>query len=372
VKSMQATDALPAVSIVIANYNYAEFLGAAIDSALALDWPDVEVIVVDDGSTDGSREVIERYGARITPLFFESNRGQRAAYNAGFARSRGDIVIFLDSDDVLDRALVRKIAPAFGPGVSKVQVQMRIIDARGEDQGIVLPQYYVVPTGSAIKAWMTATADYPTPPGSANAYARSFLERIFPLDGRDRAADSYCVAAAPYLGTVVTVPEPLVSYRVHGRNMGAMSSLERRRFNTEVARAIARFRYAKGIAESVGVKVPEYALHRGLRFLPYRLASLRLARDGHPIDGDSRRKLLVDALLAALEPQGFSGRSCAALLSWLTLTATLPLPLAERLILWRFVSSSRPRVLKTALRRLGIVARRAGAGAGAGTSMPCA
>jgi glycosyltransferase involved in cell wall biosynthesis len=369
---MQATNALPTVSIVIANYNYADFLGAAIDSALALDWPAVEVIVVDDGSTDGSRELIERYGARITPIFFQPNRGQRAAYNAGFAKSRGDIVIFLDSDDMLDRSLVRKIAPAFGPGVSKVQVQMRIIDAHGDDQGIVLPQYYVLPTGAAIKGWMTATADYPTPPGSGNAYARSFLERIFPLEGSDRAADSYCVAAAPYLGSVVTIPEPLVSYRVHGRNMGAMSSLERSRFNTEVARAIARFRYAKNIAESVGVTLPEHALHRGLRFLPYRLASLRLARDGHPIDGDSRGKLLVDALLAVLEPQGFSVPSSAALLSWLALTAALPLPLAERLILWRFVSSSRPRVLKTALRRLGIVARRSGAGPVAATSMPCA
>ncbi len=167
--------------------------------------------------------MIERYGTRISRIF-QPNRGQVEAYNVGFAASRGELVIFLDSDDLLDRSLIRKIAEVWRPGVSKVQVQMRIIDARGNPQGSFLPQYDLVPTESQVRRWMTTTADYPTPPGSANAYARSFLERIFPLLGDDPAGDSYCIAAAPYLGDVLTIAEPLVSYRVHGRNKAAMSS----------------------------------------------------------------------------------------------------------------------------------------------------
>src|SRR5689334_397670 len=93
-------DALGLVSVVIPNFNYARYVAQAIESALSLDWPHVEVIVVDDGSTDESREVIERYRERVT-IIHQANGGQIAACNAGFARVRGDAVIFLDSDDVL-------------------------------------------------------------------------------------------------------------------------------------------------------------------------------------------------------------------------------------------------------------------------------
>ncbi|HTQ08032.1 MAG TPA: glycosyltransferase family 2 protein [Polyangiaceae bacterium] len=342
------------VSIVIPNYNYAEYLAAAVESALALDWPEIEVIVVDDGSTDGSRAVIEGFGERVVSIY-QANLGQRAAYNAGFAKSRGELVIFLDADDLLHPTLIRKIADVWRAGLSKVQVQMRVVDAQGADRGSVLPQYDLVPTAPLVKRWMTAAADYPTPPGSANAYARAFLEQIFPLAGEDEAGDSYCVAAAPFLGDVVTIPEPLVSYRVHGRNAGAMSRLEKRRFNQEVRRALARFRYAQAVALRAGVKLPDHALARGLRFLPYRLASLRLAPATHPLAGDSKRKVLVDAVLAALEPQGFSARSRAALFGWLLASALAPASVAEKLILWRFVASSRPHELQAALRRLRIV-----------------
>ena len=79
----------PFISIVVNNYNYARFLGAAFDSALAQNYPHREVVVVDDGSTDGSREVIEAYGTRVIPICRE-NGGQGAAFNSGFSASRGE------------------------------------------------------------------------------------------------------------------------------------------------------------------------------------------------------------------------------------------------------------------------------------------
>src|SRR6185295_9698205 len=80
------------LSVVICNHNYEAFVGQAIDSALGLDWPEVEVIVVDDGSTDGSRRIIDDYADRVT-VIHQANAGQWSACNAGFARSRGDVVI---------------------------------------------------------------------------------------------------------------------------------------------------------------------------------------------------------------------------------------------------------------------------------------
>ncbi len=105
------------LSVVVPNHNYGQFVGSAIDSALAVDWPEVEVIVIDDGSTDDSWSVIRSFGSRITAIRQERS-GPRVACNAGFAASTGDVVIFLDSDDLLDPAIGREIAAVWRPGVS--------------------------------------------------------------------------------------------------------------------------------------------------------------------------------------------------------------------------------------------------------------
>src|SRR5882724_7158 len=88
------------VSIVIRNYNYANYLPDAIESALAQTYANVQTVIVDDGSTDDSREVIRRY-ARECRVVLQKNAGEGAAVNAGFSAADGGIVIFLDADDVL-------------------------------------------------------------------------------------------------------------------------------------------------------------------------------------------------------------------------------------------------------------------------------
>ena len=102
----------PLVSILINNYNYGSFLGDAIESAFAQTYDCVEVVVVDDGSTDCSREVMARYGNRIVPVIKE-NGGQASAFNAGFAASRGDVICFLDSDDLFLPEKVSTIVQIF-------------------------------------------------------------------------------------------------------------------------------------------------------------------------------------------------------------------------------------------------------------------
>src|SRR5258708_36749061 len=89
------------VSIIVVNYNNAEFLAAAIDSALAQDYPLCEVIVVDDCSTDHSRAIILRYGGRIRCLFRDPNGGQVVAQDVSWRLSRYPFLIFLGSDYVL-------------------------------------------------------------------------------------------------------------------------------------------------------------------------------------------------------------------------------------------------------------------------------
>jgi glycosyltransferase involved in cell wall biosynthesis len=100
---------LPGVSIIIVNYNNECFLAAAIESALSQNHPLCEVIVVDDCSTDNSREVIARYADQIRVLLREKNEGQTIALNSAWPPARHPILIFLDSDDLLFPQLHQRI-----------------------------------------------------------------------------------------------------------------------------------------------------------------------------------------------------------------------------------------------------------------------
>ena len=105
-------DDAPLVSVVIPTYNRAAFVGKAVDSVLNQTFTDYEVIVVDDGSTDDTREQLNKYGSGIRYIYQE-NQGVSAARNTGIAASRGEWLAFLDSDDEWQRDyLARQIRDA--------------------------------------------------------------------------------------------------------------------------------------------------------------------------------------------------------------------------------------------------------------------
>src|SRR3990172_1983562 len=90
---------IPAVSVVIATYNRSRFLPETIDSVLGQKWQDFELIVVDDGSTDDTRQVIESYGSKVK-YYYQENRGPSAARNLGVRNASGDWIAIQDSDDL--------------------------------------------------------------------------------------------------------------------------------------------------------------------------------------------------------------------------------------------------------------------------------
>lgn len=97
------------ISVVINNYNFGRFLADAIDSA---DATGAEVVIVDDGSTDNSSDILIRYGERVTAVRQE-NHGQAAALNSGIAASPGDVVLQLDADDVVAPQRIDRVAHSF-------------------------------------------------------------------------------------------------------------------------------------------------------------------------------------------------------------------------------------------------------------------
>ncbi len=128
------------IDIVVNNYNYEAYVRQAVDSACAQEYPSVNVIVVDDGSTDGSRELLAGYGDEID-LVLKENGGQASALNAGFARCRGQAVIFLDADDVLAPDAASMVADAFASGrqAARLHFRLGVIDADGRSLGSTKP-----------------------------------------------------------------------------------------------------------------------------------------------------------------------------------------------------------------------------------------
>lgn len=101
------------ISIVTLSFNQLNFLKEAIDSVLSQGYPCLEYIVVDPGSTDGSRELIKSYGNRITHVIFDPDRGAADGLNRGFSRATGDIYGFLNADDILYPGSLNHVAQFF-------------------------------------------------------------------------------------------------------------------------------------------------------------------------------------------------------------------------------------------------------------------
>ncbi|WP_295697018.1 glycosyltransferase family 2 protein [Lapillicoccus sp.] len=327
------------ISVIITNYNYARFVGAAIDSALALDWDDVEVVVSDDGSTDDSRRVVESYGERVLALWGE-NGSQRVAANRGFAASTGDVVIFLDADDLLPPDLPRHLERVWGSTVSKVQLQMQRIDAKGQPLGRPFPSYEPVPTPAQVRRWARVTSAYPTPPGSGNVYARWFAQRLFPVGPElGAAADSALLAAAPFLGDVVSLHGVCVGYRQHDTNDSHLLS-DRTRFVREIVRAQDRWTLVRHLPCDASAGLDERPLDRSRELLQFRVAARRSPRPGSPPPHSGFGKVLRDTLLAPFWPGPEPWSQRVLVSAWCLAILLAPARAVNRLLVLRFTSAS--------------------------------
>jgi len=120
-------------SIVTISYNQSRFLEQAIRSVMEQDYPDIEYIVVDAGSTDGSREIIERYRNRITKVILGADSGPSDGLNKGFAAATGVIYGYLNADDILLPSTIKKVSSFFkcNTNIDVVSGHCYVIDEKG-------------------------------------------------------------------------------------------------------------------------------------------------------------------------------------------------------------------------------------------------
>ena len=203
------------LAVVIPNFNYARFLTETIESVLSQNPRFDEIIVVDDGSTDESIDVLAKYRGSIRIVSIP-NGGQLGACRAGIKETTSDYIYTLDADDIAAPELVAKLRPILAARPAKIQFQLSGMDVDGVSLGSSFPTYPSGYNAASMRRDDRLQGTHVCPPTSGNVFSRSALAAL-PLETYDSRGtiDGSPMFAMPYIGEVVSLNEPLAFYRVH-------------------------------------------------------------------------------------------------------------------------------------------------------------
>jgi glycosyltransferase involved in cell wall biosynthesis len=249
---------MTAVSVIIPVYNAEQWIGRTLESVLAQTFKDIEVLVIDDGSQDGSAEIIRRYPVQY---FRQENAGQAAAFNAGLRRARGELIAFLDADDLW---LPGKLSAC----VAALRAQPEAVlcytngDAIGPHDELLwrlLPDEHVPPSASGML--LDCVICCPAQVVARAAQLQPFTEGL-------QSTDHDQWVRMREKGPFAYIAEPLSQYR---RRPG-QQSLSRRQWEdgfTILASARRRYPYPKSTlrrrAAVIHYRLGEYDLRHGAR-----------------------------------------------------------------------------------------------------------
>jgi glycosyltransferase involved in cell wall biosynthesis len=322
---------IPKLAVIISCYNYELFVGHAIRSVLDQRCYDCEVVVVDDGSTDGSWDVISRSGVTA---FRIDNSGQLAACLFGLDRTRAPFVLFLDADDELKPGALDTIIDLLDPDIAKLQFALTWIDADGNRIGGTRSSFEAFRSRDELARRVLKSGVYKTPPTSGNVFRRDLCEFLREVD-YDRALDGVILFAAPLLGDVVSVSEELGCYRIHGRNdsglgrMPDVSSLQR-----DIHRFVARMKHLREIIRRL--EPNQKLVDPGdAYYFRERNFYLEIASGRRP------RLTSLPGLLSKLADEPFSAKNKVAMAVFFLLATILPNASGKALLAYRLKTGHR-------------------------------
>jgi len=318
------------ISVIITNYNYEQYVGIAIDSVIAQTRQADEIIVIDDGSSDRSRERITSYGDRVKAVFQK---------NTGYKIAKGSLILYLDADDLLYPNALELVERSYKPGTAKVQFDLDVIDEFGNSAGRRFCNFSAGMSAEDTSRAFAATGTYLWPVTSGNAYAREFLSRVMPFTPPE-SHDGVLNTIAPLYGQVATIAQSLGQYRIHSQNISRSNADGRSANIPHFARRIGirkqEFDILRQHAAKLGAKLPDGdLLDSELVFTNYRLMARKL-NDEH--GNDSQRPLwdLWSTGVSCIFHDPITFRARMKHLMWITCLALAPRQLARQMISLRF------------------------------------
>ncbi len=334
------------LSVVITSYNYERYVGEAIESLLAQ--PDsIEIIVVDDCSTDGSRHVIGRYADRVAPVFQERNQGHGGGFNAGFARAGGDLVMFLDADDFLLPGASRIILDNYDPGVAIYHYRMRYADVAGRLSGLFPAPETPLADGD-ISAQLRAKGRYNGTITSGLVFSASALRNVMPMDAQAyrQGADGYLSCTAPLYGRSFASEAAISGYRLHDAQHSRFQRAYAKRARWRISHDQARYAAIREHSEKLGLPTAELFGDQDALNVRERLVSIVFEPDKHPIAEETAPSLIRTARRLAAGSGGGARR--LAVWSWWTLLEAAPGPARRALLAQQIDPAARPSWLRAA------------------------
>jgi glycosyltransferase involved in cell wall biosynthesis len=206
------------IDAVVPNYNYGAYVGDAIESLLNQDPPFGKIIVVNDGSTDNSMEVIKRYRDRVTVLD-GPNVGQLGACVKALEYVDADYVYFMDADDMACHDFTQRILPLLRSRPAKVQFMLQAVDVSGVPNGSVFPRFPPGYTTDRIRLDNAALGLYVCAPTSGNVFNVELLRQMPLSDMRPKDFIDFTPnIMIAYMGEIISLDSALTRYRVHGSN----------------------------------------------------------------------------------------------------------------------------------------------------------
>lgn len=273
----------PLVSVLIANYNYADFVGDAIKSVLQQTYPNFEIIVCDDGSTDNSVGVIKSYVERDSRvhLVTKENGGMASALNVAYQLSNGEIICLLDSDDLFESHKLSEIVDAFrkNPKAGFVIHPVLFIDAYGKPRG-VYPLFAGMPSGWYGEKLLTnGGCIMDVPPCSGLCLHRDVVKEIFPLNEQfKKLADGIVTRLAPFITEINGLDIPLSRRRFHESNLTPYDRITPAILNSSITAQRRHWEEQKRFLQRLNPQIAEsfapIERHFYFLFLKYKLARL--------------------------------------------------------------------------------------------------
>jgi glycosyltransferase involved in cell wall biosynthesis len=309
----------PLVSVLVTNFNYAQFLPGSLGCLIAQTYGNWEAVVCDDGSTDGSADVVRSYAkidARIRVVEKE-NGGQNAAMNAAFPHLRGEVICLLDSDDLFTPDKIERVVEAFAakPLAGMCAHHSNVIDGNGTE--VIEQLNHKLDSG-----WLAPTAHVRggcvyVPTTSSLSFRKEVLAELMPIwTGRPNAgdADGHLTMLAQFLTHFVALDGRFSSYRVHGNNMGGLTAptfdrmqyeLKLIRERTDSMRKFVSNRFGQSLSEELRIQDnPQFIqaalkLHAISRTTDEKLVDVKTLIGLHP---DSRWRTIWKCIFAMPRP----------------------------------------------------------------------